>query len=94
MESMVTRSVNDIPAAEKQAIESLLGRSLSPDQQVFVMAFTLDEAPDPAEREVAKQGLQHTFTAIDEHVAIGGVSAEEADAAVDEAMRHVRPRYP
>ncbi len=93
MESMATRSVSDIPAAEKQAIETLLGRPLAPDQQVFVLAYTPNVVPDAAAREPAKENLQQTFAAVDRHAEASGVTAEEADAAVDEAMRQIRPQY-
>ena len=93
MESMTDRNVNDIPAAERQAIEALLGRSLDADQQVFIMAYTPNAVPSQAVRDAARASLQRTFDKIDEYAKAHGVTPEEADAALDEAMGQVRPRH-
>ena len=92
MESTSSRSVNDLPATERQVLEGLLGQPLSPDQRVFVMAYTPNAVPDKSAREAARAGLQRTFEKIDQYAAAHGVTPEEADAAIDEAMQHVRPR--
>ena len=89
---MTDRSVNDIPASERQAIEALLGRSLDADQQVFIMAYTPNAAPSKAVRDAARASLRQTFAKIDEHAKAHGITPEEADAALDEAMQEVRPR--
>lgn len=92
MESMTTRNVNDIPTAERQVLEALLGQRLNPDQQVFVMAYTPNVAPDEKVRDAARKSLERTFEAIDRHAVEHGITPEEADAAVDEAMEQIRPR--
>ncbi len=86
------RNINDIESADRQALEHLLGRPLSADQQVFIMAFTSGETPDAATREQARSRLQETLAATEQHASDAQVTAEEADAAVEEAMQHVRPR--
>jgi hypothetical protein len=93
MESMIDRNVNDMPAAERQVIEALLGRSLDADQQVFIMAYTPNAAPSKAVRDAARTSLQQTFAKIDEYAMARGISPEEADAALDEAMQQIRPRH-
>jgi hypothetical protein len=93
MEVMTDRNVSDIPAAERQAIEALLGRNLEADQQVFILAYTSNTAPSQAVRAAARARLQETFSKIDEYAAAHGITAEEADAALDEAMEQVRPRH-
>lgn len=92
MESMTDRSVNEMPAAERKAIEALLGRKLEPAQQVFIMAYTPNTAPSEAVREAARESLEETFAKIDEHAKAEGITPEEADAALDEAIEQVRPR--
>jgi len=92
MESISSRNVNDLPASERHTLEGMLGQSLSPDQRVFVMAYTPNAVPDKSAREAARAGLQRTFEKIDEYGAAHGITPEEADAAIDEAMQHVRPR--
>lgn len=91
---MTTRNVNDIPSAEREALETLLGRPLEADQQVFVMAYTPNLVPDEKVREAARKGLHQTFAAVDRHAQEHGITPEEADAAVDEAMERIRPRTP
>ncbi len=89
---MTDRNVCEIPAAERHAIEALLGRSLDADQQVFIMAYTPNAAPSKAVRDAARASLEQTFAKIDEYARAHGVSPEEADVALDEAMQQVRPR--
>ncbi len=92
MESMTDRNVNDMPAAERKAIEALLGRELDPAQQVFIMAYTPNAVPSKAVREAARASLEQTFARIDEHAKAEGITPEEADAALGEAIEQVRPR--
>jgi hypothetical protein len=94
METMATRNVNEIPTAERTALEALLGSKLSPAQQVFVIAYTPGRAPDPEQRAAARQRLLTTFESIDSRGQQPGLSAAEADAAIEEALEHVRPRTP
>ena len=92
MESTSSRNVNDLPASERQTLEGMLGQPLGPEQRVFIMAYTPNAVPDKAAREAARAGLQRTFEKIDQHGAAHGITPEEGDAAVEEAMQHVRPR--
>ena len=89
---MINCNVNDMPAAGRQVIEALLGRNLDADQQVFIMAYTPNAAPSKAMRDTARASLQLTFAKIDEYAKAHGVTPEEADAALDEAMQQIRPR--
>ncbi|MHB8951542.1 MAG: hypothetical protein ACYC4U_01035 [Pirellulaceae bacterium] len=85
-------SVDDIESADRQALEHLLGRPLKADQKVFIMAFTPGETPDAVVREQARARLQETLAATERHASDTQVTADEADAALEEAMLHVRPR--
>ena len=89
---MTDRNVNEMAAAERKAIESLLGRDLDPAQQVFIMAYTPGAVPSSAVRGAARASLEKTFAKIDEHARAHGITPEEADAALEEAMEQVRPR--
>jgi hypothetical protein len=93
MES-VTRSVSEIQEGEKAWLESLLGQPLREHQQVFIMVFTPGVVPDEATRRAAVARMERTFERADAHARARGVSAEEADDAVQEAMDHVRPAEP
>ena len=89
---MTTRNVQDIPSTERAAIETLLGRRLGAEQQVFIMAYTPNVAPDKSVRRAAEQSLERIFQSVDAHGTTQGITPQEADAALDEAMQHVRPR--
>lgn len=92
MESMTTRNVQDIPSTERAAIEALLGRRLGAEQQVFIMAYTPNLPPDKSVRRAAEENLVRIFRSVDAHGTAQGITPQEADAALDEAMHHVRPR--
>lgn len=92
METTVSKGVSEIPDDARRGLESLLGGRLEADQRVVVMVYTPGAVPDEASRRQAVASLQATFRKIDAHVAASGISPEEIEAAIDEAMEHVRPR--
>jgi len=65
---------------------------LGADQQVVIIAYTPNAVPDEAVRRTARAGLEETFAAVQKHAAEQGVTSAEADAAVEEAMQHIRRR--
>jgi len=89
---MTTRNVVDLPANDRAALENLLGGPLSTDQTVFILATASGAAPDEATRSAARVRLQKTLSQTASRAAALGISAEEADAAIDEAMTHIRAR--
>jgi hypothetical protein len=92
MSEMITRAVNDLPEPERRSLEHLLGCPLEANQQVFVMVLAAGETPDRETRRAAAESIRHTLAEVDQHRAKSGTSDDEFDAAVDEAMHHVRPR--
>jgi type IV pilus biogenesis protein CpaD/CtpE len=92
MESMTLHNVSEIAESDRAALEHLVGRPLSAEQQVVILTYTPGVA-DETTRAAARESLARTLAAAAQRAAERGVTAEEADAAVDEAMRHVRPSY-
>ena len=92
MESTSTRNVTDLASPDRQTLEHLLGKALEGNEQVFIMTYVPGAVPDESVRKAARSRMEQTFAAVDEHAAQIGLSAEEADAAVEEAMERVRPR--
>jgi uncharacterized protein (DUF2336 family) len=91
MQNLSIQKADDLSPAVKSALESLLGRSLEPGEEVSVMAFRPHEAPEPA---VRKQLAQRLAKQTDETAERGKeVSEAEQDEILDEAMRSVRPGY-
>jgi hypothetical protein len=94
METMTVRNVNDMQGDKKAALEGLLGQELRDGQQVFIMVFTPGAVPDDETRRVSAVRIAATLDAAEEQAAERSISAAQSDAAVDEAMHHVRPRRP
>ena len=89
---MVTHAVNDIPDAARRALEDLLGHHLEANQKVCVMVLPQTEEPDAEARAQAVERIRRRLSEIDKDMEARGVTTEEFNAAVDEAMEHVRPR--
>jgi hypothetical protein len=92
MEATVTKSVHEISADERRTLEGLLGSSLLPEQQVLVMVYNPNAVSDEIIRRRAAESIRQTWKRVDAHVAAEGISADEFDAVIDEAMQHVRRR--
>ena len=92
MESVTLSNVRDLPGDEKRSLENLLKQPLEEGQRVFIMTFRPGVVPGEATRLNAHAALLHTLDEAHAHARAQGVTTEEADAAVEEAMRQVRPR--
>lgn len=87
----ISRAVDDLSGPDRAALEHLLGRQLEQGQQVVVMAFRPRET-DASVREAARMRLHDLLDRAARHAADQGITAEEADAAVAEAMEAIRFR--
>lgn len=92
MESISVRNVNDIRADDKRSLEDLLGQQLEANQQVFIMVLTPGVQPNELTREAAAMRIEKTLARVDANVSAENHSQAEIDAAVEEAMDHVRRR--
>ncbi len=92
MDATVTRNVNQIPADDKRTLETLLGSTLEPQQQVLILAYTPSTLPADDVRQSAGDRIMRTIAANRQYAAGEGVSIEAADAAVEEALTQVRRR--
>jgi hypothetical protein len=93
-EPIAVQSVKDIQPSGKRWLEDVLGQRLEEDQQVFIMVFTPGVLPDDATRRQALARIEGTLAKVDEHGRADGVTPENSDAAVQEAMEQVRRRQP
>jgi hypothetical protein len=87
----VSRRVDDLSTSDRSAVEHLLGQPLEQDQQIVLMAFKPRER-DESVRQAARERLLALMDRAARHTAELGVTAEEADSAVDEAMEAIRHR--
>jgi hypothetical protein len=90
MDSVAIRDVKQLPGDEKRSLESIVGRRLDDSQQVFILAFTPGVIPSDAARQGAMAGLIQTWESVAQHASAHSTTEEEFDAAVDEAIKHVR----
>ena len=92
MSEMISLPVNDIPEPDRRSLENLLGQPLEADQEVCVMVFSAAKMADRATQRAAVENIRRTFDKIDRYRETQGIADQEVDAAVDEAMDHIRPR--
>jgi hypothetical protein len=85
----MVHNVKDLSADQRLAIESLLGRALRDEESLTIRpAQVLKDAPSGAERiRLFRKYLDH----LDALAArVRDVPEAEIDAAIDDAMQHVR----
>ena len=89
MESFI-RSANEIEGDLRQWVETGLGQQLRQDQRVMVTVLNVGVAPDDEARREAREELRRIRAEAAANIKAQGVPPEEVDAAVDEAIAHVR----
>jgi hypothetical protein len=91
MESII-RNVKDIDADKRRWIESAIGRQLKESQQVIIHVIDVDVEPDVESRAKALDRAAALARQGRANAGLQGVSEEEIDAAIDDALRQVRRR--
>jgi len=92
MDAMIAKKVSDIPDAKRALLEELIGRHLGADQQVLIMVVNPIAVPSDATRRQAAAGIRQIIAEARARADAQGITEEEADSAVEEAMAHVRRR--
>ena len=92
MNAIVTHAVNEISDVARRTLEDLLGRHLDDNQKVRLVVISPPEEKDEETRREAIETIHRIQAKIDQHMADHGITSEQFDAAVDEAMEHIRPR--
>jgi len=88
MQNVSIQKASELPQGVKSAVEQLLGRSIGADEEVSIVAVPPQQVPPSEDRAVVAQKLEAFLDRRAEKVR--DVSDEEIDAAVDEAVDHVR----
>jgi hypothetical protein len=81
----------DLSASERSAIEALLGEPLAEQDDISIRRLTPPHDLSPERREEILIGLKKHFAQVDAQRQ--PVSPEEAEEAIDEALRSTRPNY-
>jgi len=90
MENIAIQKANELPSEARRAVEQVLGRVLQHDEEVSIMAFSPHETPTGEARQALARQLDDRISKTAERVR--GVCNEEQEAAIDEAVNHVRSR--
>jgi fatty acid/phospholipid biosynthesis enzyme len=91
MESFIRRA-NEIEGDPRRWVEIGLGQQLRQDQRVMVTVLNVGVEPDEETRRQAREELRQIRAEAAANIEAQGVSSEEVDAVVDEAIARVRPR--
>jgi hypothetical protein len=94
MDLTTVRNVDTLDEPQRQAFESVVGSPLAPDQRVLIMVYTPSATPDEETRRKARKNLDRIYQKADAYAAQHGVTQQEYDAAVDEAIDLVRGQRP
>lgn len=84
------RNANDLTAAEKAALETLLGRRVENSEAVSVRAFEQARLSPQQRLEISNQ-LNRYFAEVDAERK--RVTDSEQEDTITEAMRSLRPEY-
>ncbi len=88
MGDIAIHKANELPSEARHAVERVLGRVLEPDEEVSIMAFSPHNAPTGEARQKLARQLEDRITRTAESVR--QVPDDEQEAAIDDALHHVR----
>jgi hypothetical protein len=88
VENIAIRRADELSSDARRVVEQVLGRTLRQDEEVSIMAFSPHEAPTGEARQALAPQLEDRIARTAEGAR--GVPEEEQDAAIDEAVNHVR----
>jgi hypothetical protein len=87
-------NVKDIQESGRRWLEQTLGQPLQEDQQVQIQVVEATSVSDEANRRQAWAELERTFAKSVAFAEQHGISEQDIDEAVDEAVEHVRHGKP
>ena len=90
MESINVQKAGQIDNPARQWLQGKLGRLLSVDEQLTIFVATTHAAPGAKDRRAALQQMEHVLDKAAENMK--EIPEVEFNAAVDEAIDHLRKR--
>jgi len=90
MQTVSIQRAGDLPPGVKSAVEQLLGRLIGAEEEVSVVAVPPQQTLPSESRAIVAQQLENLLNR--RATKVRDISDEEVDAAVDEAVDHVRHR--
>ena len=88
MGNIAIHKANELPADARRVVEQVLGRSLEADEEVSIMAYSPHTAPRGEARKQLAHQLENRIATTAERAL--DISESEQEAAIDEAVNHVR----
>jgi len=92
MNTFVSHNVANLSEASRENIEELLGAKLEANQRIYIVVDAPLSGPSQAKRTAAAQRIASIISQAQAHADSRGIPDAEIDAAVEEAMAHVRGR--
>jgi hypothetical protein len=87
-------SAADLSSAQRQAVESMVGRTLESQDMVFLVVLRPGQEPTAEDKARARARLERVFQQADRFGQEQGIDPVAADAAIDAAVQDVRSRAP
>jgi len=84
------KSVAQLPADARAALEFLVGQPLDGQQRVFIVLADSDAPSFRARRDEARLRLQETLREFHNAVQASGMTADEVERTIEEACHDVR----
>jgi hypothetical protein len=84
------QNASELPPQVREALESWFGRTFQPDDEVSIHVFPPIKKAEKLSREEAIRGLEELSDEVAARVKAKGISDEEIDAAIEEAIDYVR----
>jgi len=90
-EAIMIHKAKDLSAAQRLAIESLLGRAVAEQEEISVRALPETFPVSWDRRQAIVEELREHFAVVDAQRQ--PVSPQEANEIIDEALRSTRPNF-
>ena len=90
-ESIAVQHARDLDLPARNWLQRVFGRPLRDDEDVTIMLSASHHAPSASDRKAALNRLDRVLDKAATNMQ--GISKDEFDQAVGEAMKHVRPTF-
>lgn len=92
MDTITTLNVSELSPSNREAVESLLGRSLEADSKVCILTFAPDNESSQESRKIARERLASLYAKADQHAQQQPQNDEQVAEMIDDAVKQLRSR--
>jgi hypothetical protein len=83
-------NVSDLPAADRSAVEAIVGHALRSDDVLYIATLRVEGEPAAAERNAAWDEVESIIAGTNRHAAQSGLTSDQIDALIDSESAAVR----